>query len=66
MHGSVADLKFFILSSGSGSTFVPYFGSGSSSSNTVYCHLKLYYNSSTISNVSQWRVFFIISSKLKI
>ena len=28
----------------------------------IYCHLKLYYNSSTIRNMSQWRFFFILAS----
>ena len=28
----------------------------------IYCHLKLYYNSSTIRNMSQWRFFFNLSS----
>ena len=27
----------------------------------IYCHLKLYYNSSTIRNMSQWRLFFILA-----
>ena len=31
----------------------------------IYCHLKLYYNSSTIRNKSQWKFFFILAySKL--
>ena len=37
----------------------------SAPASAIYCHLTLYYNSSTIRNMSQWRFFFIpTSSKL--
>ena len=28
----------------------------------IFCHLKLYYNSSTIRSTSQWKFFFILAS----
>ena len=54
-HCIVAEPKLFIFSCGS--TVVPYFcsSSGSSSSSCPILPLKLYYNSSTIRSMSQWR-----------
>ena len=50
-----------------GSTFTTISAPAQALGPVIVCHLKLYYNSSTIRNTAQWRFFFFLaSSKFKL